>query len=675
MEDVHWIDEVSESLMADVLAVIGQTPTMAVITYRPEYEGALTRVHGAQTIALTPLTDSETSSLIGELLGPDPSVDELAATVVSRVDGNPFFAEEMVRELAQRGVIDGERGDYVCQADVTDVTVPGTVQATIGARIDRLDPAAKRTLNAAAVIGLRFGTDLLAKLDVEPALDELLRAELIDQVKFTARAEYAFHHPLIRAVAYESQLKSDRSEWHRRLAAAIQSSDPATVEENAALIAEHLEAAGELREAYGWHMRAGRWSTRRDIAAARTSWERARQIADALPDTDPERTTLRIAPRAKLCGSSWRGGQSNVAGLVEELRELCPRVGDNASLAVGLTALALQHGFRGQFREQSRLASETMALLDSVGDPTSTIGAGSAVASMMLETGWPAGVMRWSQSIIEWAGGDLAERDPATRGSPLIALALVFRGIARWRLGHHGWRQDLDDAVDMAPNADPITHPSVVSWKYLDAIQQGVLRADDTAVAELEAALRIAEASGEDTSVANLKYTLGRVLADRDTRAERQRGMEVLADVRDMCLQHKYFAVYLPVLELYGARERIRVGDVDDAIPSMRQAVDALFRQGQVVQGIWGAVVFVDALLKRSADGDIAEAQGVVDNLAKLPDDVGGVMRDVWLLRLRALLARAHGNDAGYREFRDRYRAMATSLAFEGHMQWAEAMP
>ena len=85
----------------------------------------------------------------------------------------------------------------------------------------------------------------------------MLGAELIDQVRFTPHAEYAFRHPLIRAVAYESQLKSDRAEWHRRLAAAIQGRDPGSVEENAALIAEHLEAAGDLHAAYGWHMRAG----------------------------------------------------------------------------------------------------------------------------------------------------------------------------------------------------------------------------------------------------------------------------------------------------------------------------------------------------------------------------------------------------------------------------------
>ena len=249
---------------------------------------------------------------------------------------------------------------------------------------------------------------------------------------------YAFHHPLIRAVAYESQLKSDRAEWHRRLAAVIKAGDPGSVDENAALIAQHLEAAGDVREAYRWHMRAGAWSTRRDISAARASWERARQIADALPDTDLDRTAMRIATRAKLCGSAWRGVRANVAGLVEELRELCKPVGDNTSLAIGLTALALQHGFHGQMREAIQLALEQMALLESIGDPTSTIGAASAAAWILNEAGQSAETLRWAQNVIEWAGGESVIRDSPVRPSPLIALALVFRGVARWRLGHDG---------------------------------------------------------------------------------------------------------------------------------------------------------------------------------------------------------------------------------------------
>ena len=227
-------------------------------------------MHGAQTIALAPLSDSETAALVSELLGPDPSVGGLGQTIAERAAGNPFFAEEIVRELAERGVLRGEPGAYISTAEVAEVSVPATLQATIAARIDRLDPKAKRTLSAAAVIGSRFGLDLLTAWGSNRSVDDLVAAELIDQVRFTRQPEYVFHHPLIRTVAYESQLKSDRAELHRRLAAAIEAREPESADQNAALIAEHLEAAGDLHAAYGWHMRAATWSTNRDIARGAT---------------------------------------------------------------------------------------------------------------------------------------------------------------------------------------------------------------------------------------------------------------------------------------------------------------------------------------------------------------------------------------------------------------------
>jgi class 3 adenylate cyclase len=283
IEDAHWIDEVSELMIVDFLTVIPQTPSLALLTYRPEYEGALARVHGAQTVALAPLSDPETAALVAELLGPDPSVGGLADTIADRAAGNPFFAEEIVRDLAERGVLRGDPGAYISTAEGVEVGVPATLQATIAARIDRLDPKAKRTLSAAAVIGSRFSLNLLETLGIDPLLKDLVGAELIDQMGFTPESEYVFHHPLIRTVAYESQLKSDRAQMHRRLAAAIESRDPAAADENAALIAEHLETAGDLRAAHGWHMRAGAWLSTRDVVAAWASWERARRVADALP--------------------------------------------------------------------------------------------------------------------------------------------------------------------------------------------------------------------------------------------------------------------------------------------------------------------------------------------------------------------------------------------------------
>ncbi len=364
IEDAHWIDEVSESMIADFLAVIPQTPSLVLITYRPEYRGVLSHVADAQTIALAPLDDSDTAELVDELLGSDPSVRDLGQTITERAAGNPFFAEEIVRELAESGVLGGRRRAYLTAVEVADVRVPATLQSTIAARIDRLDPKAKRTLSAAAVVGSRFALDLLSALGVEPIVTDLVAAQLIDQVKFTRQPEYAFHHPLIRAVAYEAQLKSDRADLHRRVAAAIQARDPVSADENAALIAEHVEAAGDLEAAFNWHMRAAAWSANRDINATRLNWERARRVADALPGKNPDRLSMRIAPRTLLCGSAWRGVQPNTPTLVEELRELCGAAGDDASLAVGMVGLALQDGHLGDFSEHPGLAAEPLALLE-----------------------------------------------------------------------------------------------------------------------------------------------------------------------------------------------------------------------------------------------------------------------------------------------------------------------
>src|SRR6476660_593999 len=154
-------------MLDDFFTVLGQTPSLVLVTYSPEYRGVLSRVAGAQTIVLAPLSDSETTVLVAELLGSDPSVEALGHTIVERAAGNPFFAEEIVRELAERGVLRGEPGAYLASAEVAEVSVPATLQATIAARIDRLDPKVKRTLSAAAVIGSRFSSDLLAGLGID----------------------------------------------------------------------------------------------------------------------------------------------------------------------------------------------------------------------------------------------------------------------------------------------------------------------------------------------------------------------------------------------------------------------------------------------------------------------------------------------------------------------------
>jgi class 3 adenylate cyclase len=674
VEDVHWIDEASESLLARFMAVIPQTRSVVLITYRPEYEGALTRVSGAQGIALAPLSDSETAALVSGLLGSDPSVDALGRKIAERAAGNPFFAEEMVRELAERGVLRGIRSAYVSTTGVAKVSIPATVQATIAARIDRLAPVAKRTLSAAAVIGSRFDPGLLETLGIEPIVGDLVVAELVDQVRFTGAPEYVFHHPLIRTVAYDSQLKSDRAELHRRVAAAIESRDPAAAEENAALIAEHLEAAGDLHAAYGWHLRAGAWATSRNMAAARTSWERARTIADTLPTDDPNQVAMRIAPRTMLCGTAYRIHPNDVGARFDELRQLCAVTGDKAPLAVAMAGLVMDHAYRGRMRQASKLASEAMALIESVGDPTLIVGLSFPALYAKIECGeWPD-VLRWSQRVIDLADGDPFKGN-FIFGSPL-ALALGSRGTARYSLGRPGWREDLRHGLDMARSADPLTYSGVAAVGYFPGISNGALAADDRAVREIEDALAIAERAGNDMAPSFARMALGVALAHRDTVAERDRGLTLMAEVGVVFARDAHNLGDRPLVEVYMARERAWRGDFDQAIPLMRAATDHLVREGQLLAwGIPATAVLAQALLERGAEGDVAEAEDVIERLAVAPADEPRVIRDIWLLRLQALLARAHGDAAAYAELRDRYRDKAKTLGLEGHIAWAEAMP
>jgi class 3 adenylate cyclase len=666
IEDTHWIDGVSESMLADFLSVVPRTRSLVIVTYRPEYVGALGHAPRSQTIALKPLDDPDMSQLSTELLGNDRSVTGLADLVADRAAGNPFFAEEIVRDLTERDVLIGGRGCYLCLEPATDVSVPSTLHAVIAARIDRLDPAAKRALNAAAVIGSQFGPDMLKALEIDPLLDDLVHAELIDQIAFSPHAEYAFRHPLIRAVAYESQLKSDRARVHRRLAAAIEQ-----VDQNAALIAEHWEAAGDLHGAYEWHMRAAAWAANRDIATAQNSWWRARQVADLLPEDDPDRAAMRIAPRTLLCTSAWRVGGSGADTGFDELRELCHAAGDQTSLAVGMSGQVLAEFMKAHRREASRLATEHTELLESIGDPTLIVGPFIAAIAAKHETGEMAEVLRLAQRVIDVAGADRTEGN-LILGSPL-AWALAMRGAARWCLGIPGWKDDFAQAAATARAVAPTSLAFVIFYTYVLAIPNGALLPDATALRDTTDALAIAEQSGDEMALRYARGARGVTLAHRGG-PERGAGFELLGQIREASVQQRFALVAVPVVDIHIAEEKARSGDLDGAIGLARKVVDDLFDAGGSVWSVRATAVLVEALLRRGGDADLRDAQAELDRLVDLPFDPGLVLQEVWLLRLRARVAQARGDEVAYRDFRDRYRAMATQYGFEGHMAWAAAM-
>ena len=235
---------------------------------------------------------------------------------------------------------------------------------------------------------------------------------------------------------------------------------------------------------------------------------------------------------------------------------------------------------------------------------------------------------------------------------------------------------DLRQALGMARSADPMSYATVAGYVYLGSIPWGVLRPDDRAVREIEDALRIAERSADDLAVSIAQMALGFALMHRQSAAERDRGEQLLAEVSDVFLRRGYLLCDLPLVNAHLARARARRGDLGGAVPLIRATTDQLFREGQLLAwSVPATRVLVETLLGRGADGDVAEASAAIERLEAAPADEGLVIREILLLRLRALLARAHGDDAAYTDFRNRYRDMAKSLGFEGHIDFADAMP
>ena len=278
----------------------------------------------------------------------------------------------------------------------------------------------------------------------------------------------------------------------------------------------------------------------------------------------------------------------------------------------------MDHLFQGRTREASQLASEAMALIESVGDPNLTVGLSVPVIYAKIESAEWSDVLRWSQTVIDLADGDPSKSN-FIFGSPL-ALAYTSRAAANYFLGRPGWRDDQQRGLAMARGADPMSYATVVTYVYMPAIPYGVLRPDDSAMREIEDAQGIAERSGDDLALTLARVTLGLALVHRQTAAERDRGHKLLAEISEVL----YNLCDLPIVEVYLARERARRGDRDDAIPLMRATVDHLFREGQLLAwGIPATGVLVETLLERGADGDVAEAEAAIERLAAAPTDEG----------------------------------------------------
>jgi class 3 adenylate cyclase/tetratricopeptide (TPR) repeat protein len=517
VEDLHWIDEGSQAMLHGLIEGMAETPTLVLVNYRPEYSPDWSDSLRYGTISLQPLDRADTAKLLRDLAGDHPSLDGVDEPIHERTGGNPFFIEEIVRELAESGHLEGERGAYRLARPIEDAGVPVTVQAVLAARIDRLGHDAKQLLQVASVLGKEVGTEALgmaAGLDAEAmegALRELIDGGFLYEAELYPERVLAFRHPLTREVAYGTQLASQREATHAAAARAmIELEPPERHDERAALIADHLKQGGETLEAARWSARAAHWAGHSRPRDAMRLWHETMELAGEL-EVNEESDALGIASRLAQIQFAWRVGMDleEQAQLLDEAEEIADRRGDLHSIVLLKMSASGRPGLQLHTDEWLEQVEEMNRLADQAGDPHLQVAIRAAGAYAYLIAADFAGFDRALDELIEIADGDLSIGAGIILNTPL-AWAEMGKGMVRREQDDlDGAEPYFERALEIAAAADD---PETASWVRSNQAGLMAMRGDvegGLAVARRNCELteRIGDVFSRSLSLANLAWT------------------------------------------------------------------------------------------------------------------------------------------------------------------------
>ncbi len=454
VEDLHWADAPFLDFLSYLSEWAEGVPLLLLCTARPElFEahstwGAGTR--NSHTINLSPLSNSETSDLVQGLLEQTVS-DPVRAAILERSGGNPLYAEEFVRLVADRGL--GESGD--------ELAFPESVQALIAARLDTLSPERKALLQDAAVVGKVFWAGALAEMseldehEVELALHELSRKELVRQARQTSmegESEYSFWHVLVREVAYGQTPRAARARKHGAAAAWLETKAGERVEDLADVLAYHYQEALELARAAG------------DIGVATELLPKARRVlvlagdrAAALDQTTADgfyRRALALyedadAEQAPLLLKAGRTVAVLSASQAEQdarrAVDLYLSADDELGAAEALLDLTRYAGYQGRNAEAGEHFEHAQRLVERHPPGRVSVLLLARQAAQLMMAGRSTECVATSDRAIALAN-ELGEEDSVVR-------VLQFRGNARVELGDLGGLDDLRESIEYSLQA------------------------------------------------------------------------------------------------------------------------------------------------------------------------------------------------------------------------------
>jgi class 3 adenylate cyclase/tetratricopeptide (TPR) repeat protein len=629
-EDLHWADDGLLDFVDELVDRLTDVPVLVVGSARPELLARRPAWGGgkanATTLSLPPLSDDETARLVHTLLERSVLPAEVQTMLLERAGGNPLYAEEFVRMVAERGA--------------EELELPESVQGIIAARLDALPAEDKELLQHAAVVGKVFWSGALGgdRFDVEERLHALERRELVRRERRSSvegESEYAFRHVLVRDVAYGTIPRAARAERHRLAAEWIEALG--RPDDHADLLAHHYLSALELARAAGVDagvlttsaaaalQRAGeRAFALNDFAAATRFYDEALTLGVA----DADRPHVLFRHAAALHMSSEEG---RIEAL-EQARDALLAAGDveTGAEATALLAEACWHG--GRPEEHRAALAQAQELVQ--GRPASP-----AVARVLAQSARYAMLGgRYEEAVA--VGNDALAMAEALGLGDVACSALNSIGSARGQSGDGAGIAELERAIELglaakSPDTSRAYHNlAVINWSHkgVAAAYELVLKASDVAeqfgnaairrfteaviiemqydLGRWDEALRGADAfiaeceSGSPNyNEATLRGLRARILLARDdvvgAEAEAARGLELARAIGEPQALIPSLAVNVLVLEAAGRAEEAR---------SLADEVRDFYRQGSIPYSFTAALVF-DRIGRRDEFGSVLERQ------------------------------------------------------------------
>jgi tetratricopeptide (TPR) repeat protein len=546
LDDLHWGDLPTVKMVDALLRNLRDVPVMVLASARPEVHDLFPNAwsqRGIVELRLAELTAKASEKLVREVLG-DAVSEDAVRRIVEAAAGNPFCLEELIRAESE-----GKRD-----------APPGSVLAVVSARIDRLDPSARRVLRAASVFGQQFWRGAVASLlgpqrGAETArwLDYLAEHEVIvkrGRGKFPGEEEYAFRHALVREAAYAMMVGEDRVLGHRLAGTWLEDSG----ERDALTLAEHFDRGQAPERAVVWYERAAEQALEgNDLEAAIRRSERAIGLG---ADGAVLAALLQIQAEA----FKWRGANADAAQAARKAMAAAPAASEAWCAAAGEVVAA-----SGKTGDRATLLEITEALLAL---PAGAGGAARIVATARAATQLALmGQADAVEKLLSKLGtGGSAASDPAVAGWVLEA-----RAVSAGSAGDPGARVRLADAA-----AESFDAAGDLRNACLQRVSVGYAYNEIGAYTEAERALRgaivVAERMGLDNAVATARAQLGRALSRL---GKQQEAAELLPKAIESLRAQKNVRL-AAVATRYLAHVLAVGGDLEGAEREARAAAEAL---------------------------------------------------------------------------------------------------